>query len=316
MPLTWVGYVSGLIAIAIGALIVFRLFAPTQFAPISQAVVVYTSQDEVYAEPILSNFTQRTGIKVKAVYDSEAVKTVGLVNRLMAEKNSPQCDVFWNNEELRTRQLAAEGVVGNSFACFGYRTRRLVVNTNFVKLADAPVSLVALTNKAYFGKVALAYPLFGTTSTHFLALRQAWGQEQWLAWCRALQANKPFVVDGNSVVVKQVGKGEAWIGLTDSDDVLAGQEDKLPIGSILLKEDGFAIRNTVAVVSKAPHPSEAKQLLEYLTSDETLRVLKAAGAVEGSTPEPAMSFGKPVDWAQLLKTQSAAVGDLKQVFLR
>ncbi len=52
-------------------------------------------------------FEKETGIKVKAVYDSEAVKTVGLANRLLAERSHPQCDVFWGNEEMRTRQLAA-----------------------------------------------------------------------------------------------------------------------------------------------------------------------------------------------------------------
>ena len=55
-------------------------------------VTVYTSQDQVYAEPILREFEQQTGISVRAVYDSEAVKTVGLVNRLIAEKANPQCD--------------------------------------------------------------------------------------------------------------------------------------------------------------------------------------------------------------------------------
>ena len=46
----------------------------------SDFVVVYTSQDQVYAEPILNEFASQTGIKVRAVYDSEAVKTVGLAN--------------------------------------------------------------------------------------------------------------------------------------------------------------------------------------------------------------------------------------------
>lgn len=55
-----------------------------------QEVVVYTSLDKVFSQPILEEFEQQTGIKVKAVYDSEATKTTGLVNRLIAEKNSPQ----------------------------------------------------------------------------------------------------------------------------------------------------------------------------------------------------------------------------------
>src|SRR5580698_3713649 len=49
-------------------------------------VVIYTSQDEVYAEPILKDFEKQTGIEAQAVYDSEAVKTVGLVNRLLTER--------------------------------------------------------------------------------------------------------------------------------------------------------------------------------------------------------------------------------------
>ena len=56
----------------------------------AKEVVVYASQDQVYAEPILQEFTRSTGIKVRAVYDSEAVKTVGLVNRrdVEEEKNT------------------------------------------------------------------------------------------------------------------------------------------------------------------------------------------------------------------------------------
>src|SRR5688500_9593836 len=77
----------------------------------SREVVVYASQDQVYAEPILQEFSRATGVKALAVYDSEAVKTVGLVNRLLAEKSNPQCDVFWNNEALRTHQLDRQGVI-------------------------------------------------------------------------------------------------------------------------------------------------------------------------------------------------------------
>src|ERR1051325_3608753 len=218
-------------------------------------VIAYCAQDQIYAEAIFHDFEKQTGIKVRAVYDSEAVKTVGLANRLLAERNHPQCDVFWGNEELRTRQLAAQDVFRptNGWAAFGYRSRRVVINTNRLALASAPRSLVDLTNTAWRGKVALAYPQFGTTATHFHALRQYWGEQAWQDWCRALAANKPFLVDGNSVVVKLVARGEAWIGLTDSDDVLAGQKDGLPIESIILREEGLMINNTVALIRNAPH---------------------------------------------------------------
>ena len=49
----------------------------------TKQVVAYCAQDEEYAEPILREFNRQTGIKVRAVYDNEAVKTVGLANRLL-----------------------------------------------------------------------------------------------------------------------------------------------------------------------------------------------------------------------------------------
>jgi len=63
-------------------------------------VVAYCAQDQDYAEPVFRDFERETGIRVRAVYDSEAVKTVGLANRLLAERSHPQCDVFWGNQAL------------------------------------------------------------------------------------------------------------------------------------------------------------------------------------------------------------------------
>src|SRR5258708_1652100 len=118
-------------------------------------VVVYCAQDQVYAEPIFHEFEKETGIKVAAVFDSEAVKTVGMANRLLAERRHPQCDVFWGNEEMRTRQLAAQNVFRetNGWAPFGYRSRRMGVNTNVGQMAAAPRSLVELTNPSWRGRV-------------------------------------------------------------------------------------------------------------------------------------------------------------------
>jgi iron(III) transport system substrate-binding protein len=277
----------------------------------SKEVVVYASQDQVYAEPILQEFSRSTGIKVRPVYDSEAVKTVGLVNRLLAERSNPQCDVFWNNEALRTHQLVERGVL-EKWAVFGYRSRRLVIHTNLVPLDKIPASLFTLTNSAWRGKVALAYPLFGSTATHFLALRQHWGAARWEAWCRALHANQPFLLEGNSVVVKFVGRGEAWIGLTDSDDIAAGQREGLPIAGLPLTEESLLIPNTVAIVRGARHPAVAEELFQYLQQPSVVERLVAFHALEGSTA----IAGMPVNWADLLRDLDAVTTTLREIFVR
>jgi len=281
-------------------------------------VVVYCSQDQIYAERIFHDFEKTTGIAVRAVYDNEAVKTVGLANRLLAERTHPQCDLFWSNEEMRTRQLAAKNVFRetNGWVAFGYRTRRIVINTNQLSSTSAPRSLIELTNEIWRGKVALAYPQFGTTATHFHALRQYWGDEPWQAWCRALSANKPLLVDGNSVVAKVVGKGEAWVGLTDSDDIAEGEREGLSITELPVIGETLLIPNTAAVTRGAPHAEAAQRLFEYLPRREVLERLVAAHALEGSSLAAAPAPTLKVDWSELLNNLESTTVKLNDFFLR
>src|SRR5574337_1094298 len=73
-------------------------------------VVVYTSEDKIVSEPILQEFEKKTGIKVRAIYDTEETKSTGLVNRLIAEKDNPQADVFWSNDPVRPVLLQIKGL--------------------------------------------------------------------------------------------------------------------------------------------------------------------------------------------------------------
>jgi iron(III) transport system substrate-binding protein len=284
-----------------------------------QTVIVYTSQDEVFAEAIFQDFEAQTGIKVKPVYDSEAVKTVGLVNRLLKETNNPQCDVFWNNEEFRTRQLAAHGAFRptNGWTHLGYRTRRIVIDTNLLKAANAPRTFSDITNAAWQGKAALAYPMFGTTSTHFLALRQHWGDAAWQKWCRALVANQPMLTDGNSVVVKQVSRGEAWFGFTDSDDIAGSQREGNPVAPLPTTEETLFVPNTVGVIRNGPHPEAAQRLFEFLSDPKVSQKLVELRALEGATLDPAVAAtGLKVDWDALLRDLGPATEEMKEIFLR
>lgn len=296
-------------------------------------VVIYIAQDAEFAGPILQEFEKETGIRTRVLFDSEAVKTVGLANRLLAEKNHPQCDVFWGNEEFRTRQLAAQNVFRetNGWAAFGVRSRRLVVNTNVVRgpwsvtsltnhaprtTPPLPASLLELTNAAWRGKVALAYPMFGTTSTHFHALRQLWGDAVWQNWCRALAANKPFLVDGNSAIVKFIARGDAWIGLTDSDDIAAEQREGAPVIALPLTAESLLIPNTVAVVRGAPHSETAQRLFDYLQSRAVVQRLVRLQALENiSTKEITTPVLQP-DWDLLIRDAESTTARLKEIFLR
>ena len=302
------------------ALIAAVLFPLLQHGPRRNGttVVVYCAQDRTYAEPVFKGFEKNTGIKVRAVYDNEAVKTVGLANRLLAESSHPQCDVFWGNEEMRTRQLAAKNLFTetNAWISFGYRSRRIVFNTNKFSAASAPHSLHELTNENWRGKIALAYPQFGTTATYFHALRQLWGEDKWVAWCRALAANKPFLVDGNSAVVKFVGRGEALAGLTDSDDIAAARREGLPVEALPISDETLLIPNTVALIRNAPRPDAGQQLFEYLRTREVIERLIKANALEGFESKDVTTPTLTVDWPRLLQDLENTTAKLNALFLR
>lgn len=252
-------------------------------------VVIYTSVDQIFSEPILSDFEKDTGIKVKAVYDVEASKTVGLVNRLLAEKEHSRCDVFWNSEVGRTIFLEQKGLftpyispsakdIPSQFkdkdaywTGFAARARVLVYNTNLLKPSDLPKSIFELVEAQWKGKVALGYPVFGTTATHTAALYATLGQEKTEKFLTDLKNNDVVIVDGNSVVRDMVVEGELPIGFTDTDDVNVAIQAGKPVKMLYPDRDGLGtllIPNTVALIKDSPHPEEGKKLIDYLLSRE------------------------------------------------
>ena len=248
-------------------------------------VVVYTSVDQLYAREIFDLFTQKTGIQVKAAFDTEATKTTGLFNRLMAEKDHPRADVFWNGEICRTLQLIDAGLgedisdlvpaslpqrwVGDSgyWAAFSLRSRVIVYNTDLIKSpAGAPQTLAGLTSPEWKGKVAMANPQFGTTATHMAALYAFQGAEKTEQWINALKANDVRLVEGNGPVVDVVARGELPVGLTDTDDVFSGMEEGKPINFILPDQAGmgaFVIPNSVIRIKGGPNAEAARTFIPF-----------------------------------------------------
>jgi iron(III) transport system substrate-binding protein len=256
---------------------------------VDREVVIYTSLDQVFSEPILNDFEKARGIKVKVVYDVEASKTTGLVNRLIAEKDRPKCDVFWNSEIARTIALKQQGILTpyrspsaegipetfrdkeDYWTGFSARARVLIYNRLLLQEADLPRSIFELTEPKWNGKVALAYPLFGTTATQIAALYVELGGERTEAYLKALKANNVVIVNGNSVARDVVVEGQFPLGFTDSDDVNVAVQSGKPVGLILPDDKGLGtllIPNTVALIKNCPHPKEGQELIDYLLSRE------------------------------------------------
>jgi iron(III) transport system substrate-binding protein len=253
----------------------------------AETVVAYVALDEMYSRPILDAFEAAAGVEVEAVYDTEAAKTTGLVNRLLAERNRPRADVFWNNEVAQTVVLKDAGALDaymspaasaiparfkdadGYWTGFAARARVIIYNTDLV--TDPPKSIRALLDPAWAGKAAIAKPLFGTTATHAAALFAAWGREEAEGFFLGLLKNDIAVLAGNATVRDQVARGAYAWGLTDTDDANGAVEDGLPAKWLLpdQEDDGIGtlvIPNSVALVKGGPNPAGGKALIDYLLS--------------------------------------------------
>ena len=262
-------------------------------------VVLYTSVDSDVAEPIIAEFERASGIKVLARFDSEATKTLGLVQRLRTETARPVADVFWSNEIFHTVRLASEGVLApyesdrtkawpaawrdasGRWYAFGLRFRVLAYNTKRVSEAEAPGRLEDLLDAKWRGRIAMASPEFGTTSGHVATWFVLYGPERAREILEGLKANEVRLASANSTAVRMVATGEADVCLTDTDDVYAAERNGWPVAMKFLRHDqagALAIPNTAAIVQGAPHPAEARALMAFLLADETERLLAASGS--------------------------------------
>ena len=260
----------------------------------SGRVVVYTAVDRIFSEPVLNAFEKNSGIKVDALYDVEATKTVGLTNRLIAEKSRPRADVFWNFEVGRTIQLARMDVlepyksvhwdsIPDTFkdkkGCwtgFAARARVLIYNTDLLKKEDLPNSIFELTEPKWKGRVTIAYPLFGSTGTDMAAFYARIGQEKTEAFLRGLAKNGVKVVDGNSVTRDLVVDGVVPIGFTDTDDAYVAIQKGKPVKMHFPDNDGIGtlvFPCTVGLIKGAPNPDNGKKLIDFLLSKEVERML-------------------------------------------
>jgi len=248
----------------------------------SEQVILYTAVDEPVARPIIQEFERQTGISVILRTDAESTKTAGLAERLEAEKQNPQADVWWSNEPFHTINLAQQKVLAayaspsaakipsefkdkdNLWAGTSLRVRVLAVSS---KCPISPHSIYDLANPALKGKICISRPIAGTAKGHMAILYTALGREKFEKYLNDLKDNQVRLVGGNSIVAELVGSGQMLAGITDNDDAdsAAREGGKL---DMVLPDQGpdqigvLAIPCTAALVAGAPHEANAKKLID------------------------------------------------------
>lgn len=275
-------------AVAIGALV----SCAKKSEPSAGQVVLYCSVDQVVAEPIIAAFEEATGIDVLPRFDTEAAKTVGLVQRLRAEQAAPVADVFWSSEVFYTIRLAREGMFSPyqeaqsetwpaylrdpDYLWYGFALRGRVIGYHADRVTEPPRSLEAVLDPRWKGRVVMATPEFGTTGGDVTSWFVHYGPDRTREILAGLKANDIRLVEGNSTAVRMVATGQADVCFTDTDDIYAAQRNGWALDMVPLDQAGrgnLVIPNTAAMIKAGPNAENARELMAFLLSDTLERAL-------------------------------------------
>lgn len=253
----------------------------------TKPLVVYCAHDSVYSKAILEQFEHDTGIPVSIRFDTEATKSLGLVEQIIREKNNRRCDAFWNNELLGTLDLQQMGLLEPYKGCgyeriakqykdpdghwtgFAARLRVWIVNTD--KHEPSHEAIQTTLAGEDLSNVTIAKPLYGTTRTHYTVLWDLWGENRVQQWHADWRKRRLIEAQSNGQTKNLVANGTCSIGWTDTDDFFVAKDEGLPAAMLPVKVDGeqvVCIPNTVAIIKGTTQPKNARVLVDYLLSEQ------------------------------------------------
>lgn len=247
-------------------------------------MTLYYSNSTDWADPIIQEFEDQTGIKVNLVQDG----TSSLFARIKAEAGNPQADVVWGgvidtyraNEDLLQQytpstvaDLKPEAVDPNGYYTgFDMGPMVMVYNTELISKEEAPTSWGDLLDEKYKGQIACADPTSSSSSfACVMAIMQAYGTEDGKGYefIEQLVANlEGKIIESSSGVYKGVADGEYMIGLTYEEAALRYIQSGATIEVVYPKEGTSSSPSGCAVVKDCQNPVSAQKFIDYLSSAE------------------------------------------------
>lgn len=270
------------LVLAVGSLVSVPVFAAEPEE--TGEMTLYYSHSTDWADPIIQEFEEQTGIKVSLVQDG----TSSLFARIKAEEANPQADVVWGgiidtyraNEELLQKytpaeadSLKPEAVDPNGYYTgFDMGPMCLVYNTELISEEEAPTSWGDLLDEKYKGKIACADPTSSSSSfACMMAIMLAYGTEDG----KGYEFVEDFVhnLDGkvlssSSGVYKGVADGEYLVGLTYEEAALRYMESGANIQIVYPSEGTSSSPSGVGIIKDCKNTKSAQMFIDYLSSKE------------------------------------------------
>jgi iron(III) transport system substrate-binding protein len=251
-------------------------------------LVVYTARDKAVVDYVVQQFEA----KYPEYKGQVQVLTMGaqqIMERVRAEKENPQGDVWWGGTQAALSLAAKEGLLASVKPSFAdkipaqYKDASgqwygeiilpevIMYNTEALKPENAPQDWDDLLDPKWKGKILIrAVPASGTMRTIYTAMidrfyKQDGKPDRGYDWLKKLDANtKEYTADPTTLYLK-MSRQEGLVSLWNLQDILIQKEQKkMPFGYVIPKSGAILLVDGVAVIKNAKHPKAATKFLELL----------------------------------------------------
>jgi iron(III) transport system substrate-binding protein len=264
-----------------------RVNAQAEATPAGRQLTIYSGRNENLVGPFIEAFTAATGIDAAVRYAG----TGELAITILEEGDASPADLFFAQDAgalgllqdagrfaklpedllstVDTRFRSDAGMWTGASA----RARVLVYNTDALAEDEVPVTVDALLDPAWSGKIGWA-PTNASFQTFVTALRVLEGDDAARAWLEGMVANGVVPFEGNTDIVMAVGNGELDLGLVNHYYLYAVKReegDSFPVANRYLDAaDPGALVNIagVGILGSSAHQEQAVAFVEYLQSEE------------------------------------------------
>lgn len=296
--------------------------AMTAFTSVAQAkeLVVYSSRQEHLIKPVFELYTEKTGIKINYITDSEAP----LMARLRAEGANTPADMFitvdagnlWQAEEMGLfRTLDSDVIKGNipsqyraesgQWTGLSLRARTIVYSTERVDPSELS-TYEALADEEWKGRLCLRTSKKVYNQSLTATMIETLGEERTTEVVKGWVANLATPVFSNDTsLMEAIDAGQCDVGIVNTYYFGRLHKDKPDVKAALFwpnqDDRGVHVNISGAGVTKhAKQLEEATKFLEWMTTPEAQRIF-----ADVNQEFPANESVKPSD-------EVAAWGDFKK----
>lgn len=251
-----------------------------------QTLLIYSVVNDEETRALADLFTEKTGIKVEYIRAS----TGELVNRVIAEKNSPQADILLGGPSSLHNTAALQGAlakysskVAKDFPSYtkdangfwnGYCVLTLGIGVNNERFAQKfgntnfPKTWEDLLNNSYKGEIVLTDPVASSTAYLFVQNQlQRLGEEAgWKYLLKLSQLVGQFPSSGGAPP-KLVGSGEYAICVAYVHALAKYTAQGFPVTIIAPPQSAGEV-DAVSVIKNAPHEENARKFVDFLLGTE------------------------------------------------